>query len=512
MWAGFAHIQKANPYHVASGAQGGEFTSASGVGAGGGGTVEVSHNGRNYTVNHDANGAVTKVVGHYKDGDYNIHKPGQTPTGVAAQVIGKANPGIFANMDAATAAAEGPKDVTVANGPHTYTVTLKNGEAQQIVGHYTDKNGTTSDYKIWSSDSGKPLSGGNSTIVGKAQEQVGKGPITTSASSPAASAAVEGASVKALGKIGQAKAYTVDINGKTFYASYQKDGTPLKVAVYNKENPLSGQVFSPHDDITQIVNSTVKESSDYQKDFPDATSVPTPASPTVEPKHMVDTGDKVSLVSSKDGDLSEVTLKTGTITPAMQTAIKTLSKVDALNTCGNLCRNTMTSEERDAVEAYQDGEYTAINKALAGKSVSGDPQAVQKLVTNMKSAMDKSVIPMDLTLYRGIEQDVNTVTGMANPEVGDLFVHPGYVSTSWSKLVASSFSSTSSSKPSNTTTLLEMSVKAGTQGVVMPKQSWEREVVLPAGAVFRVDAYTPPYSYSGKIAVLKVTYLGTKNS
>lgn len=163
---------------------------------------------------------------------------------------------------------------------------------------------------------------------------------------------------------------------------------------------------------------------------------------------------------------------------------------------------SLDQETKDAVASYQGHGYQAINGALlAGTEGSGQTKTkIQKI----KKAIENSVVPADTPAFRGMRCSLKDLSGFDDPakSVGRAFVHKNFASISRSQQKARDFGED---------VMLKMTIPAGTRGLVMGKQNWEREIMLQANSVFRIDKVEQKVTPSGKAQhFVHVTYMGTK--
>lgn len=162
----------------------------------------------------------------------------------------------------------------------------------------------------------------------------------------------------------------------------------------------------------------------------------------------------------------------------------------------------LDEETKAAVESYQGTGYGSINGALlAGSDGAGKTKERIQLI---KKAIEGSVIPADTPAFRGMRCTLKDLSGFDDPakSVGRAFVHKNFASISRSEQTARNFGED---------VMLKMVVPAGTRGMVMDKQDWEREIMLQANSVFRIDKVEQKVTASGKAQhLVHVTYMGTK--
>jgi|GEM_PF-2789148 hypothetical protein len=157
---------------------------------------------------------------------------------------------------------------------------------------------------------------------------------------------------------------------------------------------------------------------------------------------------------------------------------------------------------KEAVASYQGTGYGAINGALlAGGEGSGK---TKERIQRIKKAIEESVIPADTPAFRGMRCSLKDLSGFDDPakSVGRAFVHMNFASISRSESKARDFGED---------VMLKMTIPAGTRGLVMGKQDWEREIMLQANSVFKIEKVEQKVTASGKAQhLVHVTYMGTK--
>lgn len=164
-------------------------------------------------------------------------------------------------------------------------------------------------------------------------------------------------------------------------------------------------------------------------------------------------------------------------------------------------QDRLTGAQKSALSSYQGSGYHAINDALRGKAT---PSAsTQKIINDIKAAINSNYVPADTPVYRGLNSSLKALTGFDDPQqaVGRTFEHKNFASVSRSQQTAAGF---------GTTTILHFTVPAGTPGVVMPKQNWEREIVLNARSMFKVDKVEQKVVNGHTRHIVHCTYLGTR--
>lgn len=163
----------------------------------------------------------------------------------------------------------------------------------------------------------------------------------------------------------------------------------------------------------------------------------------------------------------------------------------------------LTDAETSAVGSYKGSGYHAINEKLLSQ-----PGAKSPKINAMRSAIDKSTIPADTPVWRGMNASLKDLSGFEDAEhsVGRLFEHKNFASCSRNKTTSEHFGGSGA-------TMLKFTIPAGVKALVMKDQdSYEREIVLPDRAIFRIDKVEQAAGNYGKAKhVIHVTYLGTRD-
>jgi len=164
-------------------------------------------------------------------------------------------------------------------------------------------------------------------------------------------------------------------------------------------------------------------------------------------------------------------------------------------------QNILDSSERDIVDSYKGSGYHAINDPLvANKGKMTTPR--QK---KLQAAIMKSFVPADTPSYRGMNTTLKNLSGFDDPEhsVGRAFEHYNFASCSRSESTARNFGEK---------VMLKFTVPAGANGLLAHQD--EREIVLPANGMFRIDKVEQyPTGYGGTAKhLIHCTYLGQKEA
>ena len=100
----------------------------------------------------------------------------------------------------------------------------------------------------------------------------------------------------------------------------------------------------------------------------------------------------------------------------------------------------LSNEQIKALIKYTGDDYVNINNSLRGiETLTPENQATVEV---MKSALDNSALPQDMTLYRGTSTEtLGSLQNLSVDElVGKTFMEQGFMSTSTSNVVAEDFS------------------------------------------------------------------------
>ena len=164
-------------------------------------------------------------------------------------------------------------------------------------------------------------------------------------------------------------------------------------------------------------------------------------------------------------------------------------------------QDRLTGAQKSALSSYQGSGYHAINDALRDKAT--PTASTQKIINDIKAAINSNYVPADTPVYRGLNASLKSLTGFDDPQqaVGRTFEHKNFASVSRSQQTAAGF---------GTQTMLHFTVPAGTPGIVMPKQNWEREIVLNARSMFKVDKVEQKVINGHTRHIVHCTYLGTR--
>lgn len=173
---------------------------------------------------------------------------------------------------------------------------------------------------------------------------------------------------------------------------------------------------------------------------------------------------------------------------------------DAMVEQHDLWKKTLTDDELASVINYTTTSYRDINDQLR---LGGDDEAVQQEIDNVSSAVQKSYIPSDMILHRGVGPEVLGKlmnfdgSGMNRKQlnqhllqhrdslIGRVIQDKGFSSTSIDSEVARRFAR------KNNGAQLQIHAKKGSKGAYLDPISeaiGEREVLLNKGQKFRIDS------------------------
>ena len=140
----------------------------------------------------------------------------------------------------------------------------------------------------------------------------------------------------------------------------------------------------------------------------------------------------------------------------------------------------LTDLERASVKSYTDRGYKDINKALNG---GGDlPSGLRKQVERLDAVLERSEVPEDLVLYRGIS--LKGITSKVPLKEGQEYSENGFLSTSSSKNMATEYSKDDRG-------VLEINVPKGSRGLYVGSversaNAAEFEFVLPRDRLLKI--------------------------
>ena len=139
-------------------------------------------------------------------------------------------------------------------------------------------------------------------------------------------------------------------------------------------------------------------------------------------------------------------------------------------------RDDLSVPEGDAIKTYSGSTYREINSSLRNQTDLDTD--VRSIVNGLDRCLARSVIPHDMTIFRGIDDDHYIETAIQNG--GTSFVDRGFTSTSINPRTAVNFAS----KPSTPdAAILEIRVKKGQKGGFLNSDlsqvGEEQEILLP---------------------------------
>jgi hypothetical protein len=160
----------------------------------------------------------------------------------------------------------------------------------------------------------------------------------------------------------------------------------------------------------------------------------------------------------------------------------------------------LTPEQQSAMSNYKGSGYALINEVMLGKSAP-NKYTLDK-IARISEAIDSSVVPADTPVFRGLRSTLKSLSGFDDPEhsVGRCFEHKNFASVSRSEKIARGFGER---------TLLKLTLPAGSKGFALGGQDVEREIVLPARSIFRIDKVEKVENMSDR-HIVHVTYMGER--
>jgi len=162
----------------------------------------------------------------------------------------------------------------------------------------------------------------------------------------------------------------------------------------------------------------------------------------------------------------------------------------------NLTNPKLTTAQKEQLHWYKEQGYRLTNPYLRGDIPSwADKEYTEgreKEIVTIDKVMDRSSLPEDMVLYRGM----SFAEGVDQLEVGTTFTDKSYVSTSLSSVDARSFAMRGTS---GERALVRIEVDAGQPGIYMEDKqiNWsgnlqEEEVLLPRGQTYEVTEVSVP--------------------
>lgn len=141
----------------------------------------------------------------------------------------------------------------------------------------------------------------------------------------------------------------------------------------------------------------------------------------------------------------------------------------------------LTPEEKKSIVDYTDKKYTMINEHLRlGTAITSEDKL---LISNIDSALQKSILSEDLTVSRGMRNSDLVHKIMTNSAIGFEFMDSGFLSTSLSEITARGFGG------SFDPVFVEIRLQKGMNAAYLKPLSgrpWENEVLLPRELKFRI--------------------------
>jgi hypothetical protein len=160
----------------------------------------------------------------------------------------------------------------------------------------------------------------------------------------------------------------------------------------------------------------------------------------------------------------------------------------------------ITPEENKVVAEYKDGDYHDMNNPL----IKNKGKLTTPRQKKLQEAIRKCVVPADTPSWRGMSASLQDLSGFDDAEhsIGRCFEHYNFASCSRNRDTSSNFGDK---------VMLHFKIPAGAAGLVVDG-SGEREIVLPARSMFRIDKVEQkPTGYGGTAKhVVYCTYLGER--
>lgn len=148
----------------------------------------------------------------------------------------------------------------------------------------------------------------------------------------------------------------------------------------------------------------------------------------------------------------------------------------------------MTTAEEQAIRRYtcgEDGMYMLINDYLAKQDSTTD-YAIEKIITNINSAIEKNTLKKDIVVYRGIkssELQAAIKGGLTNIDINH------FNSTSLNPKVSENYAG----EDNNASILLKIRLPRGSHcldvSTISAAPNSEEEILLPAGGCFKIVNY-----------------------
>lgn len=161
-------------------------------------------------------------------------------------------------------------------------------------------------------------------------------------------------------------------------------------------------------------------------------------------------------------------------------------------------RQGLTNDEEAAIGRYTGSYYETTNKFLRNNTTEGKPVDfssapgdLTRTIEQMKSALSKSIMEEDVIVNRGISVSSEMLAAYRNLPEGALIFDPAFMSTSVGPSAAFSGN-----------VILRIKVQKGQQAGYVANISMhkgEREFLIQAGSVMRVDKVHPSSSYGATI-------------
>lgn len=151
---------------------------------------------------------------------------------------------------------------------------------------------------------------------------------------------------------------------------------------------------------------------------------------------------------------------------------------------GRELKDSTTEMEKQALRYYSGTGYASINGVLRGFNPQ-DADKAKEMIKNIDTAIDKSSISKDTTVYRGM-YNVPEIHDLEKDAIGKEIKMPTYWSASSSKETASQFSFGEKG------VLFKINLPSGSKGLDMDsyKNTQEPETLLPRGQSYVITGYS----------------------
>lgn len=161
-----------------------------------------------------------------------------------------------------------------------------------------------------------------------------------------------------------------------------------------------------------------------------------------------------------------------------------LAKVKALSSYEKKWRKRLDKKEEYAIKSYAEKDYSWVNGALRGDIEKPLPWVAES-VSQLDSALAKSILPIPLDVYRGAVLSSEQLDSITE---GNEFADKAFVSTTRSLGTAVSFASAAAIKGNEQRVIFRLKLGKGTAAALIERigRQAEREVLLPRNKKFRI--------------------------